>query len=296
MSLHSENKPLSAVGKLMIVPTPLGNLGDMTPRGLEALRTADIVYAEDTRTTAKLLSAFGIKTHIARLDENIMDTLAEQVIDEVLGGRMVAYCTDAGMPGVSDPGLRLVSCARKHGANVEVLPGATAVCTAYVASGFTNPRFYFGGFFPRKKGEATALLESLASLDAVLIFYESPKRIVSALSIVSEALPMRRVSVCRELTKVHEEVLIGSASEIRDLLSARQENEGIKGEMVFCIDCANALETKGKQEDSVSDASKEAVLMLKAGIAPKEAVLRIKERFGIPRNTAYEIVLNAKIS
>ncbi|MEG0504404.1 MAG: SAM-dependent methyltransferase, partial [Raoultibacter sp.] len=118
-----------------------------------------------------------------------------------------AYCSDAGMPGVSDPGLRLVRAAREADVMVEVLPGPTAVATAYVASGSVNPHFYFGGFFPRKASERTETLESLRSLNAALVFYESPKRLVSALASIAETFPDRVIAVCRELTKLHEEVV-----------------------------------------------------------------------------------------
>ena len=129
-------------GKLVIVPTPLGNLGDMTARSLEALRAADVVCAEDTRVTGKLLAAFDIEKRLERLDEALIGARAEGVVERVLSGEVIAYCSDAGMPGVSDPGLRLVSAARAAGAQVEVLPGPVAAATAYVASGCTNPRFY----------------------------------------------------------------------------------------------------------------------------------------------------------
>ena len=138
-------------GKLVICPTPLGNLGDMTVRALEALRAADVVCAEDTRVTGKLLAALGIEgKRLERLDENLVGERADEITARVLAGETIVYCSDAGMPGVSDPGLRLVRAAREAGAPVEVLPGPTAVATAYVASGTTSTNFYFGGFFPRK--------------------------------------------------------------------------------------------------------------------------------------------------
>ena len=148
-------------GKLIICPTPIGNLGDMTERALEALRSADAVCAEDTRVTGKLLAAFRIEKRIERLDEALIGERASSLVERVAAGEVIAYCSDAGMPGVSDPGLRLVRAAREAGVPVEVLPGATAVATAYVASGSANPRFYFGGFFPRKDAERRAVVESL---------------------------------------------------------------------------------------------------------------------------------------
>ena len=148
----------NASGKLVIVPTPIGNLGDMTLRSLEALREADVVCAEDTRVTGKLLAHFGIEKRLARLDEAMIGSRAAGVVERVAAGEVVAYCSDAGMPGVSDPGLRLVAAAREAGVAVEVLPGASAAACAYVASGTVCPRFYFGGFFPRKAAEQRTVL------------------------------------------------------------------------------------------------------------------------------------------
>ncbi|MDO4183572.1 MAG: 16S rRNA (cytidine(1402)-2'-O)-methyltransferase, partial [Coriobacteriia bacterium] len=200
-----------AAGKLVVCPTPLGNLGDMTQRAVAALDAADVVCAEDTRVTGKLLAALGLEKRLERLDEAVMGQRAESVAARVLAGETIAYCSDAGMPGVSDPGLRLVHACRAAGAPVEVLPGPTAVATAYVNSGFANPCFYFGGFFPRKAAAQAALLESLRTLDACLVFYESPNRLVAALEAVAAAFPLRQVCVCRELTKLHEEVLVDAA-------------------------------------------------------------------------------------
>ena len=170
---------MSTSGKLVIVPTPIGNLGDMTLRSLEALREADVVCAEDTRVTGKLLAHFGIEKRLARLDEAMIGSRAAGVVERVAAGEVVAYCSDAGMPGVSDPGLRLVAAAREAGVAVEVLPGASAAACAYVASGTVCPRFYFGGFFPRKATEQRTVLAELSGLDAALVFYESPNRLVA---------------------------------------------------------------------------------------------------------------------
>ena len=186
-------------GRLVICPTPLGNLGDMTARALDALRAADVVCAEDTRVTGRLLAAFRIEKRLERLDEATLADRAARIVERVLAGETVVYCSDAGMPGVSDPGLRLVRAAREAQAPVEVLPGPTAAATAYVASGCVDPRFYFGGFFPRKQAERQALLESLRALDAALVFYESPNRLVDALEALAAAFPQREVAVCREL-------------------------------------------------------------------------------------------------
>ena len=146
-------------GKLIIVPTPLGNLGDMTARALEALEQADVVCAEDTRVTGKLLTHFGIENRLERCDENVIAAKSPALVARMLDGETVAFCSDAGMPGISDPGCVLVGAAREAGVPVDVLPGPSAVTTALVASGFKYNAFYFGGFLPRKEAERAALLE-----------------------------------------------------------------------------------------------------------------------------------------
>ena len=281
-------------GKLIICPTPIGNLGDMTERALDALRTADVVCAEDTRVTGKLLAAFRIEKRLERLDEALIGERTAALVERVAAGEVIAYCSDAGMPGVSDPGLRLVRAAREAGVEVEVLPGPTAAATAYVASGSANPRFYFGGFFPRKDAERRATVESLRSLDAALIFYESPNRLVAALDALAATLPHREIAVCRELTKLHEEVVRGSLPEVRDAFAAREhERGGIKGEIVLVIDGPSAAEGAAAEEDAEAAARDRSVELKAAGARNKDIARAIAEEFGIARNVAYGIALEA---
>lgn len=280
-------------GRLVVVPTPLGNLGDMTERALAALRDADTVCAEDTRVTGKLLAAFGIKKRLERLDEALVAQRAAGIVERVMDGEVVAYCSDAGMPGVSDPGMRLVRACRAAGAPVEVLPGPTAVATAYVASGCDNQRFYFGGFFPRKAGERRAVLESLRSLDAALIFYESPNRLEGALEAIAEAFPLREATVCRELTKLHEEIVRAATPELRDEFARRAAQGGIKGEIVIVIDGPSEAEGQAAQE-SAEDSARVRAAQLKAGGARNKDIAKtLAAEFGLPRNAAYEIALEA---
>lgn len=281
-------------GKLIICPTPIGNLGDMTERAFDALRTADVVCAEDTRVTGKLLAAYCIEKRIERLDEALIGERAASLVERVGAGEVIAYCSDAGMPGVSDPGLRLVRAARDADVPVEVLPGPTAVATAYVASGSANPRFYFGGFFPRKDAERRATVESLRALDAALLFYESPNRLVAALDALAAVLPHREIAVCRELTKLHEEVVRGPLPQVRDVFAAReQEGAGIKGEIVLVIDGPNAAEDAAAEQDAEAAARERAVELKAAGARNKEIARAIAEEFGIARNAAYDIALGA---
>ncbi|WP_296010011.1 16S rRNA (cytidine(1402)-2'-O)-methyltransferase [uncultured Adlercreutzia sp.] len=282
-------------GKLIIVPTPIGNLGDMTLRSLEALRGADVVCAEDTRVTGKLLAHFGIEKRLERLDEAMIGAKAARVMERVGAGEVIAYCSDAGMPGVSDPGLRLVAAAREAGVPVEVLPGASAAACAYVTSGTVCPRFYFGGFFPRKAGEQRAVLEALRGLDAALVFYESPNRLVAALSAIAEVLPLRSVAVCRELTKLHEEVARGTAAELAEAFAARAEEPGgIRGEIALVIDAPDEAEEAAVAHDAAVSAEARAAELAAEGLRTKEIAKRLAFEFGIPRNDAYEAAMSAQ--
>ena len=279
-------------GKLIIIPTPLGNLGDITKRTLQAFEACDTMCCEDTRVTRKLLSALGIEKHLERLDEATVLKRAEGIVRRVLEGEVIGFASDAGMPGVSDPGQRLIDEARNQGAEVEVLPGGTAVATAYVASGFPTQTFYFGAFFPRKEGERKRVLEGLKPLDAALVFYESPQRIASALVAIAEAFPMRRVAVCRELTKVHEEVYRDMAPAVRDEFAARAEAGAIKGEIVIVIDAPTEEERNAAHNEQANDAAARAQELIAEGtLSKKDIVKALRSEFGISRNEAYGLVI-----
>ncbi len=279
-------------GKLIIIPTPLGNLGDVTQRTLEAFASCDTLCCEDTRVTGKLLAALGIEKRLERLDEATVSRRAAEVVQRVLDGEVIGFASDAGMPGVSDPGQRLVDAARTAGAEVEVLPGGTAVATAYVASGFPTQTFYFGAFFPRKAGERTKLLESLRPLDAALVFYESPQRIASALEAVADVFPYRRVAVCRELTKLHEEVFRGNAREVRDEFANRAAEGAIKGEIVMVIDAPSEEEQACAAQGELINARQRAKELVEQGqLSKKDIVKTLRSEFGISRNEAYDLVI-----
>ena len=280
-------------GKLIICPTPIGNLGDMPKRALDALAAADVVCAEDTRITGKLLAAFGIEKRLERLDEALIGARAEGIVARVADGEVIAYCSDAGMPGVSDPGLRLVRACREAGAAVEVLPGPTAAATAYVASGCVNARFYFGGFFPRKAGEQRSALDAVRALDAALIFYESPNRVAAALSALAEAFPLREAAVCRELTKLHEEVVRGSLPALAKQFAERAAGAGIKGEIGIVIDGPNEAENQAAEEDAADAARVRAARLKAEGLRNKDIAKQLAAEFGLPRNAAYDIALGA---
>ena len=277
-------------GKLIIIPTPLGNLGDVTKRTLLAFEACDTMCCEDTRVTGKLLAALGVEKRLERLDEATVSKRAGEIVRRVLDGEVIGFASDAGMPGVSDPGQRLVDEAHNQGARV--LPGGTAVATAYVASGFPTQSFYFGAFFPRKDGERKRTLESLRRLDAALVFYESPQRIVSALACIADAFPLRRVAVCRELTKVHEEVYRDLATSVRDEFALRAETGSIKGEIVIVIDAPTEEERNAAHDEQANDAAVRAQELIADGALSKKDIVKIlRAEFGISRNEAYELVI-----
>jgi 16S rRNA (cytidine1402-2'-O)-methyltransferase len=219
------------VSKLYVVPTPIGNLEDITLRALRILKEVDLILAEDTRTTGFLLKHFEINkpmwSHHAHNEHNAIDS----VIDKINGGTTVALVSDAGTPGISDPGFVLIRECIRRGIAVECLPGPTAFVPALVQSGLPCDQFVFAGFLPQKKGRKTRL-EALAQLEKTVVLYESPFRLVKALAEIAEYFGAdRRVSVSRELTKLHEETFRGTAKEAHDHFSAKT----VKGEIVIVI-------------------------------------------------------------
>ena len=223
-------------GKLFIVGTPIGNLGDLSPRAVEAFRAADAVCCEDTRVTGKLLSAAGVSRQLIRCDENVIAGRAPSLVDRMLAGETLAFASDAGMPGVSDPGQVLVDAAREAGVSVEVVPGPVACVTALVASGIPCDHFFFEGFLPRKVGERVRRLQQLMTVPGALLFYESPHRVAATLESVASVFPTRVAALCRELTKLHEEVLRAPAPELASQVADRIEaGEPVRGECVVVV-------------------------------------------------------------
>jgi 16S rRNA (cytidine1402-2'-O)-methyltransferase len=223
-------------GLLSICATPIGNLGDLTPRVAEALRAADLVLAEDTRVARRLLSHLDIHTKLERCDENTIRQRTPGILERIGQGSRVAFVSDAGTRGVADPGSYLVTAVREAGLPLEVLPGPSAVLAALVASGFAAQSFYFGGFLPRKRVQLIKALEGLAQLEAALVFFESPHRTAAALVAVAEVFPEREVVLARELTKFHEEVLRAPAPELAQLVASREgDGKPLKGEVTLVI-------------------------------------------------------------
>ena len=226
------------MGTLYLVPTPVGNLDDITLRALRVLKEAELVLAEDTRTTGMLLKHYDIKARLCAHHKFNEHQTADAFAARIAAGETMALVTDAGTPGISDPGFMLVRACVARGARVECLPGATAFVPALAASGLPCERFTFEGFLPQKKGRASRL-EELREEPRTMVFYESPYRVVKTLGQLAETFgPERRVAVCRELTKLHEEYVRGTLGEA---LAHFRQNEP-RGEIVLTVEGAPARE------------------------------------------------------
>ncbi len=222
------------MGKLSIVATPIGNLEDITLRALRTLKECDVIYAEDTRVTSKLLARYKIKKPLQRLDAATEIKKAEEIMRRLEAGEHVAFVSDAGTPGISDPGARLVALIRANGGivKIEAIPGPSALTAALSIAGVDTTAFTFLGFLPHKKGRQTAL-KKLADHDTAVVLYESPHRILKLLKEL-EALGISRISIARELTKIHEEIISGTPSELLAHFAAHTST--IRGEFVVIVE------------------------------------------------------------
>lgn len=278
-------------GRLVICPTPIGNLRDITLRTLDALANCDYVCAEDTRVTAKLLNAYNISKPLIRMDENTIKRKASRVIADIQAGKQVCYCSDAGMPGVSDPGIALLALAYEQHVSVCVLPGASASITAFVASASSFSNFYFVGFPPRKKSAFREFLNSLANLPAAIIFYESPHRLIATLELLAEVFPQRQLCVLRELTKVHEEVYRDSSSHVLEHFSLQHEQGGIRGELVIVLDGARHEVSQEEVKRSRDDARTYLEQLAHEGMSMRDACKMAVQKCNMSKNTIYDIAL-----
>jgi 16S rRNA (cytidine1402-2'-O)-methyltransferase len=269
--------------RLLVVGTPIGNLGDLTPRAAEALRGADLVVAEDTRLAARLLAHLGAKRPTMSFNDHSPPARLRELVERLARGETLALTTDAGMPGVSDPGARLVAAAREAGIGVEVIPGPSAVTAAVAAAGVESPGFIFGGFLPSRPAGARGaalrrLLDASGSTGLPLVLLEAPHRVTALLTALESEVPEGRVIVCRELTKRHEEVLVGSAAEVRAQLAAP------RGEFTLVI---------GQVPPPVTAAAMGAAGLVnaarRAGLAPRTTVELLRAA-GVPRREAYRVV------
>lgn len=278
-------------GMLSMVGTPIGNLQDASPRVVSTLDAADVVLCEDTRVTGKLMAAFGLHTHLERCDENVIEQRVPTVLDRLRAGERVAFVSDAGMPGVSDPGQRLVDAALDEGLAVEVIPGPSAVTCALVASGLASEHFFFEGFLPRRKSAQVTRLRELALVPGTIVCYESPRRVAETLANVAEVFPARRVALVRELTKLHEECVRRMSAELAAEVAARGE---VRGECVVVIAAPDAAELEDRRRAASGGPStlEEAIAQGLAAGEPKSALAkRLAKSFSLPKAEVYDKIL-----
>jgi 16S rRNA (cytidine1402-2'-O)-methyltransferase len=276
----------SRAGTLHVVATPLGNLEDLTLRALRVLREASLVACEDTRRTGVLLRAHGISTPTTSYFEHNERWKGERILDALRSGRDVALVSDAGTPGISDPGYRLVRDARAEGLPVVPVPGPSAAIAALSVSGLPTDRFLFVGFLPPRTGERRRTLEELAGERATLVLYESPVRVLRALDDLVEVLGDRDAFLCREATKIHEEYLRAPLSRLREALASR---EPVRGELVLVVAGAR---------QAAPAAGQDPVALYRAlacdGRTRREAVKETARRIGRPAREVYRLVQEAE--
>jgi len=259
------------------------------------LGEADVILCEDTRVTARLLSAFDLHVPLVRCDENVIASRVASALERIEAGERVAFVSDAGMPGVSDPGQRLVDAALDAGLPVEVVPGPSAVTCAVVASGLACEHFFFEGFLPRRHSAQVARLGELALVPGAIVCYESPHRVVATLASVAEVMPGRRVALVRELTKLHEEVVRDEAAALAAAVAAREE---IRGECVIVIAPPTAEDLEERRRSAAGAGAaltlEEAIREGLAAGEPKSALAkRLSKAFSAPRAQVYDQVVAA---
>jgi 16S rRNA (cytidine1402-2'-O)-methyltransferase len=273
-------------GVLRVVGTPIGNLEDMSPRARRAIEQADVVAAEDTRAAERLCAGLGLQRRpVVSFFEGNEARRTEELIERLVGGATVALISEAGMPGVSDPGQRLVAAAVAAGVRVEVIPGPVAAVVALVASGLPTDRFMFVGFPPREQGARRELFGGLAATVGTMLFYEAPGRVGETLADLAGALGgARRAAVARELTKLHEEIVRGSLDE----LAARYADEAPRGECTIVVEGASVDEARARAAVDVEARVRE---MLAAGTSPKEIAARLALQTGKPKRQIYQLAI-----
>ena len=277
------------IGKIYLVPTPIGNLKDITLRALEALENADEIAAEDTRQTLKLLNHFNIKKPLFSYHQHNEQGKSEDIIEKLKSGKNIALVTDAGTPGISDPGSVIVQKCIEQDIPFEVLPGATAFTTALVYSGLDTTKFVFRGFIPRETKDRKVLMEEVKDKKETLIFYESPHRLIDTLDFLSDSLGKRKIAICRELTKLHEDIYRGT---IEDAYNWFLNNKP-RGEFVLVIEGKSELEIKAEKEEAFANITIEEHLMnlINSGISKKEAIKIVSQERELPKKEVYKIAI-----
>ena len=272
---------------LYVVATPIGNLADITLRALAVLQNADLICAEDTRVTARLLSAYGIQGRLVSVREHNERQMADKIIAHLSDGLTVAQVSDAGTPAVCDPGAKLAERVREAGFRVVPVVGASAVMGALSAAGVTESDFYFNGFLPPKSGERQKLLAKWAQADFPVVMFETPHRIEAALSDMAALFPERRLTLAREITKTFETFLSGTVSEIQTALQA--DNDQIRGEMVLILHPAHR-----EKHDGLPEAAQHIMNILAAELPTKQAAELAAKITGESKKALYDLALARK--
>ncbi len=281
-------------GKLVVCATPIGNLGDVSPRLARALEEADLIACEDTRQTRKLLAHLGVRARLVSYHDANESARAARLAEEVAGGARVALVSDAGTPAVSDPGHDLIGACLDRGLEVEVVPGPSAVLAALVASGLATDRFCFEGFLSRRRSARARRLAELAGEPRTMVFFEAPHRVLASLDAMAAAFgPGRRCALARELTKLHEQVLRGTLAEVRERLAA----QGQRGELTLVVAGAPATgpgRSAAPGGTAEADVVVEVARLVGAGATTRDAVSQVAHATGRPRRSVYQAVLEAR--
>ena len=277
-------------GKLYLVPTPIGNLKDITLRALEVLENADVVAAEDTRQTIKLLNHFNLKKTLIAYHMHNEQGKSDEILERLRNGENIALVSDAGMPGISDPGSIIVKKCIEEGLDFEVLPGATAFATALIYSGLDSSAFMFKGFIPRDNKSRNILVEELKDRKETLIFYEAPHRLLSTLDFLLKSFGDRNIAVCRELTKLHEEIIRGKLSEV---LQHFIDNSP-RGEFVLVLDGLSEEEIEKEKRAEFEELSIEEhiVKYMNEGLSKKDAIKKVAKDRKLPKSEIYKYSTN----
>lgn len=278
-------------GKLYIVSTPVGNLADITLRALDTLRAVELIAAEDTRHTRKLLSYYDIHKPLTSYREHNARQRGAELLEKIASGLSVALVTDAGTPGISDPGEFLIAAALQRGIEPVVIPGPTALIPALVISGLKTQPFVFLGFPPARGTDRRSFFERHAALDMTLVLYESPRRLAKTLEDIFRSWGERRVAVARELTKIHEEIFRGLISQAVDHFTGE-----VRGELTLVVEGAGPGLHVGPESTSADPSAwrGELEVLLSEGLSSKEAASAIATRFSLPRRTVYQAALAMK--
>lgn len=278
------------MGKLFLVATPIGNLQDITLRALKILRDVDLIAAEDTRRSLKLLNHFNIKKPLVSYHKYNENEKGRELIKKLEDGNDIALISDAGTPGISDPGSVMVRNCIEYGIDFEVLPGATAVTTALVYSGLNTSRFIFIGFLPRDIKSKKGILEDIVERRETLIFYEAPHRLLNTLKVLNTVLGNRHAAICRELTKIHEEIFRATLEEV----TSYYENREIKGEFVIIVEGKSEEEfLMEKREKWINLSVEEHIKMyMDEGLSKKESMKKVAKDRNVSKSEIYRYSIN----